>query len=152
MGAVTKLPGKDAADLDAGDKEAIDAVNGAKDSDDLGDAGGKSLEDIAAEGEGDDEGQQFLDFGDILNLTFKGKKPTESQLKIKSISREVKGQLGDKGDDEIHTFIVRGRLDENHVVTRRDGDGNVTTKIRRAVLTPISMTLVDEAQLAEILP
>ncbi|MET0604194.1 MAG: hypothetical protein ABW167_19575 [Baekduia sp.] len=148
---MTKLPGKTADDdLDPGDKEAIDGVNGSKDSDDLGDAGGKSLEEIAAEGE-EDAGQQFLDFGDTLNLAFKGKKPTESQLKIKAISREVKGQLGDKGDDEIYTFIVRGRLDEDQIVRRRDGDGKVTTKIRRAVLTPISMTLVEEAQLAEVL-
>lgn len=149
MGKVTELPKNRNGDPDAGpeDQAAIDAVNSGADGD-LGEGVGQSLEDLAGQDEGQ---QQFLDFGDSLNLTFKGKKPTDSELKIKAISRPIKGQLGDKGDDEIYTFIVRGRLDKDEVVRKRDGDGRVTAKTRRAVLTPISMSLIDEAKLAEIL-
>jgi hypothetical protein len=122
----------DRADIDA----AIDDLNA-----------GQSIEDMA-EGvvEDDDSGQQLLDFGDSLNLSVKGKKPTDSEIKIKAISRPIKGQLGDSNDDEIVSFLVTGRLDEIRMVTKRDGDGRVAAKSRRHIVTPISVFPVTPAQ------
>lgn len=124
------------------EKEATAAANG--------NGGKKSLEEMAAEEEErlaeDDEGQVLLDFGDQQNLSLKGKKPQDSEIKIKAISRPIKGQLGDKGDDEYTTFLVRGRLDKVEFISKRDGDGKVTSKTRRHVLSPISVLPITDEQ------
>jgi hypothetical protein len=122
------------AELSESDKEAIALANATGDSDALGEQGGKSLEDLAD----DEEGQlQLLDFGDTLSLTIRGKKPTDSSIKIKAISTPIKGQLGDIGDDETILFVGRAQLEKLEMVSKRV-DGKVTGKERRHVLDPIS--------------
>lgn len=107
----------------------------------------RSVEDMQAEGGvEDEEGQQLLDFGDQLNLSVKGKKPTDSEIKIKAISMPIKGQLGDVGDDEVVSLLVTARLDDLHFPKKRDGDGHVIAKKRRHIFTPISVYPVTEEQ------
>lgn len=106
----------------------------------------RSIEELADEPLDDGEGQTLMDFGDHQNLSVKGKKPAESEIKIKAISRPIRGQLGDKGDDEYTTFLVRGRLDKIEFVSKRDGDGNVSSKTRRHVLSPISVVPITQEQ------
>lgn len=115
----------------------------------------KTIAELAAEG-GDDgeEGEQLalLDFGDTVSLTIRGKKPTDSEIKIKSISRPIKGQLGDKmADDETITLVVTARLDDMHFPAKRNGDGQVISRTRRHVLTPISMNLITAEQADSLL-
>lgn len=110
--------------------------------------GGQSIEDLAALGE-EDGGQQFLDFGDKLDLTQKGIKPTDSEIKIKAISRPIKGQLED--DDSTVTVLVTARLDGIALVNKRDGDGKVIAKTRRHVLTPVSVLPVTPDQADKLL-
>src|SRR5205085_7876001 len=88
--------GSDADDLSPEDAAAIDRANASADSDDLGEQGGRTIEDLTPE---DEEGQTLLDLGGNLNLSLKGKKPTDSEVKVKAVSTPVLGQLGDKGDD-----------------------------------------------------
>jgi hypothetical protein len=128
------------------DREAAEAFNAEPDRDP------PSIADIAESGEPvdeDDGGQQFLDFGDRVDLRLKGKKPSDSELKIKAVSRPITGQLGDQGDDETVTFLVRGRLDKVEVQSKRDGDGRVTAKVRRHHLTPITITPIRDDAVAE---
>lgn len=113
--------------------------------------GSHSIEELAAEYEEEDSGQQLLDFGDTLNLTVKGSKPSDSEIKIKAISRPIKGQLGDSNDDEVVQFLVTGRLDEVRMVSKRDGDGKVVAKARRHVITPISVFPVTSDQADQLL-
>ena len=98
----------------------------------------KSIEDLAGEGDGveDEEGQYLLDFGDQLNLSLKGKRPTRSQIKIRPVSRDISGQLGDKGDDETYGFLLVGRLHKLEMPIERDDAGRVTAKTRRHVIDP----------------
>lgn len=110
--------------------------------------GGQSIEDLAAIGE-DSEGQQFLDFGDKLDLTQKGIKPTDSEIKIKAISRPIKGQLEE--DDATVTLLVTARLDGISTVSKRDGDGKVIAKTRRHVMTPVSVLPVTADQADKLL-
>ena len=100
---------------------------------------GQTLEQIAAATPEDEEGQQLLNFGDHLNLAVKGSKPTDSEIKIKAISRPIRGQLGDTNDDEVVTLMVTARLDQVAMVSKRDGDGRVASKVRRHTFTPISV-------------
>lgn len=141
---VTDLPTgatgvEDDPDLTDSDREAIHGING---TDPVAD-GGQSLEQLA-EGE-DEEGQTLLDFGDTLNLKFSGKKPNVSKIKIRAISREIKGQLGDKGDDEHVFCLVDAQLDENGTKTFRDENRRVTRKERRHTLEPIAVVRCPEA-------
>lgn len=106
----------------------------------------RSVEDMQADGVEDEEGQQLLDFGDQLNLSVKGKKPTDSEIKIKAISMPIKGQLGDVGDDEVVSLLVTARLDDLHFPKKRDGDGHVIAKKRRHIFTPISVYPVSQEQ------
>lgn len=99
----------------------------------------------------DDGRQQMLDFGGQIDLKIKGKRPTDSEIKVKAISTPVNGQLGDLGDDEVVTFIGRARVDQIQFVTKRDGDGKVISKSRRHVLTPISFLPVDASQVEHLL-
>lgn len=113
---------------------------------------GHSIEDMAEGYQDEDEsGQQLLDFGDTLNLTIKGSKPSDSEIKIKAISRPIKGQLGDDNDDEVVQFLVTGRLDQVQIVSKRDGDGKVVAKARRHVITPISVFPVTSGQADQLL-
>lgn len=127
----------------ADDRAAIDAEREALEA-------GQSIEDLA-DGAEDEEGQQLLDFGDHLNLSVKGSKPTDSEIKVKAISRPIKGQLGDAGDDEVVTVLVTARLDQVAIVNKRDGDGRVVSKARRHTLTPISVYPVSQEQAALVL-
>lgn len=100
-----------------------------------------------------EDGQQLalIEFGETLDLKLKGRKPSTSQIKVASISRDVKGQLGDVDDDEIVTFIVTARVDEVRMVTKRDGDGRAIDKIRRHFLTPIGFTRVEATDVHHLL-
>lgn len=136
--AVTELPAKADAtgEEDESDRKAAEEFNDAPDSAPTG----KSVEEMAAAGEGEDEeGQTLLDFGDTLNLVVKGKKPSVSKIKIRSISREVKGQLGDKGDDEEVFVLVRASLDEVSTKKFRDQNRRVRNVERRHVLEPVGV-------------
>jgi hypothetical protein len=130
------------------EKERLDAMNNGD-----GGEGGQSIEDMAAAGEGkeDEDGQTLLDFGDHLNLSVKGKKPTDSEIKIKAISRPIRGQLGDTNDDEVVTLVVTARLDQVSMVTKRDGDGRVANKTRRHTFTPISVVPISAEQADAVL-
>lgn len=142
MGNVTEItPGsRDEIDkaheaLDASDEEAIRLANAGADSDSLGEAGGKSLEELTAAE--DENGQQrLLDFGDTVSLTVRGKKPTDTSIKVKAISTPIKGQLGDVGDDETIVYVGHARLDKIEFVSKR-ADGKVVAKERKHVLDPI---------------
>lgn len=112
--------------------------------------GGQTIEEMAESPE-DEDGQTLLDFGDHVNLSLKGSKPTDSEIKIKAISRPIKGQLGDSNDDEVVTLLVTARLDQIAVVTKRDGDGGVAAKTRRHVFTPISVFPVSQEQANAVL-
>jgi hypothetical protein len=109
---------------------------------------GHSIEELAQMSE-ESDGQQYLDFGDKLDLTLKGIKPTDSEIKIKAISRPIKGQL--EGDDEVITVMVTARLDGTSTVNKRDGDGKVIAKTRRHILTPVSVIPVTAEQADQIL-
>jgi hypothetical protein len=110
----------------------------------------QSIEELAAITE-DNSGQQFLDFGDTLNLAVKGSKPTDSEIKIKAVSRPIKGQVGDDGDDEVVTLLVTARLDKLEFITKRSGDGGAASKTRRGTYTPISVLPVTAEQADQIL-
>jgi hypothetical protein len=112
---------------------------------------GRSIEDLAEETPEDEVGQQLLDFGDQLNLSLKGKKPSESKLKIRTIQMDIRGQLGDKGDDEDYAFIVVGRL--NHVGTpyKRDEQGRTMSKKRVHELTPMDVQRIPPELLEEFM-
>lgn len=139
--------------MDESDAEAVEAVNETPDTDA---PEGQSIEDMAAGEEaadGAEEGeqqQQLLDFGDELDLSMSGRAPTDSELKIKAVSRPIRGQLGDHGDDEMVTFLVRARLDKVELVNKRDNGGHVVAKIRRHLVNPISVTPISEAQADQI--
>lgn len=109
--------------------------------------GGQTLDQMAADEEGGENEQlQLLDFGDALNLTVRGRKPTDSEIKIKAISRPIKGQLGDANDDEVVTLLVTARLDGTSFIPKRNGDGDVIAKTRRHTFTPISVFPIDKEQ------
>lgn len=117
-----------------------------------GNGSAKSIEDMAAEGGvEDEEGQTLLDFGDHLNLSIKGKRPTESQLKIRPVSRDISGQLGDKGDDETYAFLVVGRIHKIELPYKRDESGRVIGKIRRHILDPADIVRVTDEEAEAIL-
>jgi hypothetical protein len=111
-----------------------------------------SVEDLAAEqaenGEmlEDDDGQQLLDFGDDLNLTVRGSRPTASAIKIRSVRMPIKGQLGDAGDDDTITVLMTARRDDLQFPVTRASDGTVAGKTRVHVFTPTSVFAVDPAQ------
>jgi hypothetical protein len=119
--------------LTPSDEEAIEAVNATDDTDALGEAGGKTLEDLT----NDEEKQlQLLDFGDTLSLKLGGKKPTDSSIKVKAISTPIRGQLGDVGDEETIIYVGRAHLDEVKVKNKRV-EGKVVNKERVHILDPI---------------
>ncbi len=152
MATSTEVPTYD-PDMDESDAEAAAALEGTPDAD-VGEAVGRSIEDIANGGEPveDEEGQTLLDFGDHLNLSIKGKKPTVSKVKIKAISREIKGQLGDRGDDERVFVIVEARLDEVATKSFRDSDsGRVVRKERRHILEPVGVVRLPEEVATELM-
>lgn len=136
--AVATMPAKTDDELSDSDREAIERTNAVPDHD-HNSGGEQSLEDMAAAESEDEAGQTLLDFGDTLNLKVAGKKPTISKFKIRSVSREVKGQLGDKGDDEQVFVLVRASLDEVTTKTFRDENGRVRRKERRHVLEPVGV-------------
>lgn len=117
------------------DQQAETAINAVPDHDV---EGGKSIEQIAAEGgaDPDEEQMQLLDFGDTLDLKLKGRKPTESQIKVAAISRDIRGQLGDIDDNETIVYVGRAVLKSVNVVNKRV-EGKVTAKTRRHVLEPL---------------
>lgn len=118
-------------------------------------ADGRTIEELGEDPAEDEEGQQLLDFGDQLNLSVKGSKPTDSEIKIKAISRPIKGQLGDSaGDEETVTLLVTARLDQVALVSKRNGDGDVIAKMRRHTFTPISVfpLTAEQANLALGIP
>jgi hypothetical protein len=112
-------------------------------------ANGQSIEELAQLEDG--TGQQFLDFGDKLDLKVGGMKPTESRIKIKAISRIVKGQIGDVDDDEVVTVIVTARNAGTKFDPLRDGGGKAIGKIRTTTLEPISVLPVSAEQADQIL-
>lgn len=118
---------------------------------DMNGGGGQSIEDLADGAAEDEEGQVLLDFGDQLNLSIKGKRPTESQLKIRPVSLDITGQIGDKGDDETYAFLVIGRLHKIEIPYKRDEAGRVIGKTRRHILDPKDVVRVSDADAEAIL-
>lgn len=104
----------------------------------------------AGSDDGDQEGEEAgqLVFGDKTTLKLAGKQPNRSQVKIRSISRDIRGQLGDTSDDENYVFLTMGRLDEVSVVNSRDAGGKVVGKIRRHTVDPFDVQKVPK-ELAE---
>jgi hypothetical protein len=94
-----------------------------------------------AESEEGEEGGQLV-FGDKTTLKLAGKQPNRSQVKIRSISRDIQGQLGDTSDDENYVFLTMGRLDEVTIVNSRDAGGRVVGKIRRHTVDPFDVVKV----------
>lgn len=131
--------------LSAADAEAIAAVNESPDTDDLGEQGGKSIEDLADDIE-DEDGQRMLDFGTDLNLKIGGKKPTQSRLKIAAISTQISGQIGAGSDDELYAFVVVGQLRKMTIEWMRGEDRTTTAKSRDHVLKPISVTRISDEE------
>jgi hypothetical protein len=131
--------------LTESDRQAIEDVNATPDSDDLGEQGGKSIEDLAEGHMEDEEGQALLDFGDQINLKIAGKKPRESKIKIRAIKRDIQGQLGDRSDDEDYGFFVVGRLQNVQTPYDRDESGRCVGKQRVHTLDPRQVTKVPEA-------
>lgn len=107
--------------------------------------------DDGQDGHEDEHGQGLLDLGGELNLKVGGTKPTHSEVKIKSISLPVRGQLDDESDDEMITVLVTARVDELRMVKNRASDGQLTKKIRRHVLTPVSVLTVDPEEADRLL-
>lgn len=100
-----------------------------------------------ADGADNDEDEEAeagtqLVFGDKTSLKLAGKQPNRSQVKIRSISRDIQGQLGDTSDDENYVFLTMGRLDEVSVVNSRDAGGRVVGKIRRHTVDPFDVVKV----------
>jgi hypothetical protein len=114
-------------------------------------AEGKSIEDLAGELPEDEEGQKLLDFGDHVNLKLGGKRPTESKIKFRTIQRDIKGQIGDKGDDETYVFIVVGRLQDIQTPIKRDEVGRVISKKRVHVLDPVDVQVLPDDVAEDIL-
>jgi hypothetical protein len=90
----------------------------------------------------DTSGQQLLDLGGQLNLKLGGIRPTDSEIRIKAISRPVYGQLGDESDDDTITVLVTARNAGIYTVPKRDGDGRVIAKTRRHVLEPVAIHVI----------
>lgn len=111
---------------------------------------GQTIEEMASVEE-DSVGQTYLDFGDKLDLKLGGMKPTESRIKIKAISRAVKGQLDDSDDDQVITVLVTARAAGTAMTPLRDGGGTMIGKIRTTTLDPISVLPVTAEQADKIL-
>ena len=63
-------------------------------------------------------------------------------MKIRAISRDIQGQLGDTSDDENYVFLTMGRLDEVTILNSRDAGGRVVGKIRRHTVDPFDVVKV----------
>lgn len=98
----------------------------------------------AGSDDGDQEGEEAgqLVFGDKTTLKLAGKQPNRSQVKIRSISRDIRGQLGDASDDENYVFLVMGNLDSVAIVNSRDAGRKVVGKIRRHEVDPFDVQKV----------
>lgn len=140
MGEVIDHPGKE--------KDAEDQAKGLANGADPG----RSIEDMAESGDGiEEEQQQFLDFGEKLDLTLKGKRPSESKVKFRPIRRDIQGQLGDKGDDETYVFVVVGRIQKVELVSQRDDVGRVVSKTRVHTLDPVDVQRLPDDMAEDIL-
>lgn len=127
-------------ELTESDRDAITAVNDMPEADPPGE---KSLEQMAEDGDGEEQ-MTLLDFGDTLSVTLRGKKPNESKIKIRALQREIKGQLGDKGDDEEVFVLVRASLDEVQMKSFRDDNRRIRSKRRLHILEPVGVVRLPE--------
>lgn len=106
-------------------------------------------EEAAAAAAEEEESQQVLDFGDKLTLQMKGKKPTRSQVKIRSVSRDISGQIEE--DDQSYAFVVVGHLSNLEFPISRDGAGRVTGKIRRHEIDPEDVLKIPSSVYDEVM-
>jgi hypothetical protein len=139
-GSVSKLPGAGSSqppeDDPAGGGAPGDPAPEPQEPQGEAPEGAEGTEDEDAEA-----GTQLV-FGDKTTLKIAGKAPNRSQVKIRSISRDIQGQLGDTSDDEHYVFLTMGRLDEVSVVNSRDAGGRVVGKIRRHTVDPFDVVKV----------
>jgi hypothetical protein len=120
-----------AAEAEASDQAAADAVNSAPDSD------GQTIEDMAENGvdEGGDEIRIDGNTGQ-LSLAVGGAKPKLSEFSMRSARVQVDGQYS-KGDTV--TLTVVARVDEIDFLDMHDEFGNVRTTKRIHKAKPISI-------------
>jgi hypothetical protein len=142
-GSVSKLPGATGTEPES---DPLADANGSGEpgapppdvpEPDAPEASGTEVE----EDEEAEAGTQLV-FGDKTTLKLAGKQPNRSQVKIRAISRDIQGQLGDTSDDENYVFLTMARLDEVSVVNARDAGGRVVGKIRRHTVDPFDVVKV----------
>lgn len=132
--------------------EATANGNGHHPEDEL--AARRSIADLAdgdTTGHEEDDGQvTLLPVGDTLSLKVGGKKPTDSEIKIRAIPVPITGQVGHVSDDESYVFLVQATIQKVEFTTKRDGDGNMRSKKRTQIMTPSSVQYVTAEKLARI--
>lgn len=106
---------------------------------DLDDEDGQSIEALAEGEDGEPEEEeepQISLFGtdDKLTASVKGRRPTESMVKIKSRQERIGGQYG---PDETFEVVTRVRVDRVSFDYIRDSDGDVLAVKRIHHLTPL---------------